>query len=122
MMAILRYCERHKKNYFNIKCPICTEENKEKGKKYDTGKLRWSLLPIKPVEEIVKVLMFGANKYGDNNWQGLEGAKERYYDAMLRHIMAWKEGEVSDSESNLSHLAHAGCCLLFLLWFEINKK
>ena len=94
----------------------------EKGKKYDAGKLRWSLLPIKPVEEIVKVLMFGANKYGDNNWQGLEGGKERYYDAMLRHIAAWKEGEQNDSESGLLHLAHAGCCLLFLLWFEVSKK
>lgn len=44
------------------------------GVKKDEGKLRWSLLPWDAVEEVVKVLMFGANKYTfrfDNKWQAL---------------------------------------------------
>ena len=29
-----------------------------KGIKYDADKLDWSLLPIEPVEDVIKVLMF----------------------------------------------------------------
>ena len=38
-----------------------------KGIKYDGGKLRWWLMPFSAVGQIVRVLMFGADKYGVNN-------------------------------------------------------
>ena len=88
------------------------------GEKYDGGKLRMDLLPFGPVEEIVKVLTFGAKKYSDNNWMIVPDAVKRYEAAMLRHISAYKRGEELDPESGLKHLAHAGCCLLFLLHFS----
>lgn len=44
-----------------------TSENKARGIKLDAGKTRWDLLPLRTVEEIVKVYTFGAGKYGDNN-------------------------------------------------------
>jgi len=91
------------------------------GRKFDEGKPRWGLLPWKPVEEIVKVLTLGSLKYEDHNWQRVPNASNRYFDAMHRHIAAWKLGEKKDPETGLSHLAHAGCCLLFLMWFE-NKE
>jgi len=96
--------------------------NIEQGKKFDGGKLRWALLPIKPVQEIIKVLMFGASKYGPNNWQNLDNGKERYYEAAQRHMTAYWEGEKLDEESGKSHLAHAGCCILFMLWLELKDK
>lgn len=79
------------------------------------GKLRWSLLPLDGVEDIVKILEFGAKKYGVDNWKYLENGNERYFDALIRHLVAWKKGETVDSESGLNHLAHAGCNILFLL-------
>jgi len=88
----------------------------EPGLKYDTGKLRWDLLPIDCVEDVVKILSFGANKYGPNNWQGVE--EDRYYAALMRHLSASRQGELNDEESGLSHLAHAMCNVVFLLWFE----
>jgi len=91
-----------------------------KGIKYDNGKPRWSLLPLEPVRNIVMVLTFGANKYDDHNWQKVEQPKDRYYSAMMRHIDAHVCGEWLDPESRLPHLAHAGCCLLFWLWFELK--
>ena len=93
------------------------------GVKYDGGKLRWSLLPLKPIQKIIEVLMFGADKYPEaDNWKRVPDASERYYDAMLRHLTVWYMGEKTDEETGLSHLAHAGCCLLFLMWFDCNKK
>lgn len=92
------------------------------GLKYDIEKLRWDLLPIECVEDIVKVLNFGANKYADNNWQIVENAEERYYAALLRHLSAWRQGEKVDPESGLSHLAHILCNVTFLLWFEKDKS
>lgn len=86
----------------------------EEGKKYDAGKAPIGLIPSKALTAIAEVLAFGAARYGAHNWRaGL--AWSRLYDAALRHILAWKEGEDLDPESSLSHLAHASCCLMFLL-------
>lgn len=88
------------------------------GQKHDAGKDRWDLLPLWPVEQVVKVLTFGAAKYGPNNWQLVEGRADRYFAATMRHLTRWRLGESNDPESGLSHLAHAACCVLFLLWDE----
>jgi hypothetical protein len=94
----------------------------EKGKKFDTGKLRWDLLPLDCVEEVVKILTFGAEKYDANNWQLVEDGENRYYAALMRHLTASRLGEKTDSESGLSHLSHAMCNIVFLLWLEKHKK
>lgn len=88
------------------------------GLKYDNGKLRWDLLPIETVEEIVKVLTMGANKYAANNWQLVENGSERYYAALLRHLAEWRKGSKIDQESGLNHLAHVLCNGVFLLWLD----
>lgn len=92
------------------------------GIKYDGEKPRWWLLPWKQVEDVVKVLTFGAKKYSEDNWQQVQPIKERYHSACLRHITAWRMGEVIDPESGLPHLAHAVCCLLFMMWADDNLK
>lgn len=93
----------------------------EKGKKFDDDKLRYELLPTQPLQEIVKVLTEGARKYGARNWeQGIEWS--RVYGALQRHLMAFWEGEDKDPESGFSHLAHAGCNVLFLLFFSHHFK
>ena len=92
------------------------------GRKYDAGKAQPSLLPSGPILEISKVLAFGAKKYAPENWKKVESGKRRYTDAMLRHILAWMGGEKMDEESGLHHLAHAGCCLLFVLWFDQQEE
>ena len=92
------------------------------GRKDDSGKLRWDLLPIKEVEEVVKVLTLGAVKYDDNNWQKVPDGKNRYYAAALRHITSDRKGERFDAETNCSHLSHAICCLLFSMWKDNNEQ
>lgn len=88
---------------------------KELGRKFDSGKLRYSLLPAGTVNQVVQVLEYGANKYAVDNWKHVPDAKTRYYDAAMRHIDAHWSGEVNDSETQLPHLAHAICCLMFLM-------
>ena len=90
------------------------------GKKYDIGKPRWELLSWKEVEETVEIMTFGSEKYEDFNWQHVRPFKTRYFGALIRHLTAWFLGEKLDSESGKSHLAHAGCCLLFLMWGDNN--
>jgi Domain of unknown function (DUF5664) len=82
-------------------------------------KARWDLVPFKAVDQIAQVLTFGAKKYKDNNWR--EGTRwGRCYAALQRHVTAWWEGEEVDPETGASHLAHAGCCLFFLMEFQRN--
>ena len=88
------------------------------GDKYDAGKPRWSLLPCGTIAQVVAVLEFGAARYEVDNWMHVPDAGRRYYDAAMRHIDAWLHGEKTDPESGLPHLAHAVCCLLFLIWFD----
>ncbi len=91
-------------------------------KKKDHGKTMWDLLPWNQVEKIVDTLTFGASKYGPNQWQTVENGKDRYFAAMMQHITAWWGGEKLDPESGKHHLAHAGCCLLFLMWLDDQPK
>lgn len=92
------------------------------GRKYDTGKPDYTLLPWDAVEQIVKVLDFGARKYARDNWKHVEGGETRYLAAAFRHLAAHNRGEKVDSETGISHLAHAGCCVLFLLALEKNHE
>jgi hypothetical protein len=88
------------------------------GIKYDTDKRRWSLVPKSVLNEVIDVLEYGSKKYSDNNWMQVPDAKTRYYDAAMRHMDAWWQGEINDPETGKSHLAHAMCCLMFLQWFD----
>ena len=63
-------------------------------RKFDGGKLEYGLVPPLALKEMVKVLTFGAEKYERDNWQRVPDSKRRYFDALQRHVWAWKEGEV----------------------------
>lgn len=94
----------------------------EPGSKYDSGKRRFSLLPLEAVNEVIDVLEVGAQKYAVDNWKQVPEARTRYYDATIRHITAWFAGEKNDPETGKNHLAHGICCLMFLLWLDLKGK
>ena len=91
------------------------------GRKFDSNKPRMDLLPPKAILETAKVLSFGAEKYDPENWRLLDNLQSRYTAGALRHIFAHMDGEKDDPESNISHLAHALCCLLFKLEIELEN-
>lgn len=85
----------------------------ELGNRYNEGKPMMSLLPPVALEEVAKVLTYGAKKYSKFNWmKGLPYME--IIDSCERHISAWKKGEDID-ESACLHIAHAACNLLMLI-------
>jgi len=92
-----------------------------KGHKHDHGKPRYDLLPANAIEELAKVLTFGAEKYAPNSWQLVEYGIERYRAALLRHTFAIQRGELYDSESGLLHSAHAQCCAAFIVELQLMQ-
>lgn len=91
------------------------------GPKYDGGKPDWTLLPMFAIEEVVRVLDFGASKYYRGSWRKVPEAKRRYIAAAYRHFMDYYfRGIVNDEESGMHHLAHAACCVLFVLQIDLR--
>ena len=89
--------------------------------RFNDNKIKWSLVSWKALEPMVKVLMFGANKYSPNNWQ--KGLKySEISESLQRHLYAFMEGEDDDPESKLSHLGHILCNAMFLSWMFIFRK
>lgn len=90
------------------------------GTKHDQDKPRLELISTIATIKKARVMGLGATKYGVDNWRkGL--AWTRIAGALLRHIFAWLGGEDIDKESGESHLAHAACCIDFLLEFETTR-
>ena len=90
------------------------------GKKNDQGKPRWDLIHPLGMTEYIKVMTFGAQKYADDNWRTVEGARRRYFASAMRHLIAWWSGEQYDQESGLHHLAHAICSIAILMEPELE--
>jgi hypothetical protein len=134
MMKDCRNCFYGSFSYEDRPCVSCTSFNKwiakdtflvldntktkDVGVKYDNDKPQWSLVPFKAMTEVVDVLTYGAKKYAPDNWKKVPDARRRYIDAGFRHFTAYASGEKLDPETGKSHLAHAMCCMLFLLAFD----
>ncbi len=87
------------------------------GRKDDSGKLRFDLLPVKPLMKVAEVYTIGATKYDDRNWEkGLKWG--RVFAAMLRHAWKWWGGEQRDAVDGQHHLASVVWCALALMEYE----
>lgn len=87
------------------------------GIKHDQDKADMSLLSNVALLKIAQVMTFGKKKYSAHNWRG-GFVWSRPLAAAARHLFAYIGGEDKDPETGLSHLAHACCCLFFVLEFE----
>lgn len=94
--------------------------DKETADRFNTGKLRWGLVDFDALEDMVKVLEFGATKYDDHNWKkGLSTTE--ICESLMRHLTAYMKGEDKDQESGISHIGHIQCNALFLSYNEKFK-
>ena len=72
-------------------------------------------VPAAPLFMVGEVMRLGIRKYGLTNWRHEAISASVYYNAAMRHILSWWDGENLDSESGLPHLAHAAACLMILM-------
>jgi hypothetical protein len=91
------------------------------GTKHDDDKTNYCYMSPIFLEEVNKVLTFGAKKYEAHNWRG-GFIWSRPLSACFRHLYSFMRGEDRDPETGLLHLAHAACCIMFLVEFYVTKK
>lgn len=114
-----------------IETPPLDQQKQEAAWKFDAGKARLDLIAPEMLFGVAEILDFGAQKYGERNWEkGFSWG--RPFGALMRHMWAWWGGALPSKESFLfgdldmetgkSHLWHAGACLMFLIAFEARKS
>lgn len=93
---------------------LTQEMNKESNPKDAVGikKVPFSTIPAVVMGELGLAMLEGALKYGKFNWRSVGVRSSVYYDAALRHLTSWYEGESTDPDSGLSHLVKAIACLV----------
>lgn len=105
---------------------VTVTENQPVGTKYDQDKLQYSLIPPYALEQIAKNLTVGLKKYKErNNWKKVEGAQQRYLDALYRHLEAHRRGELFDPDSStpdMLHMSAVAVNAMFLLEFMLDPE
>ena len=79
-----------------------------------TAKVPMHVLPGGVLMEMGLAMMAGGRKYGTHNYRVMGVRASVYYDATLRHLLDWWEGEDIDSDSGLSHIIQAMSSLIVL--------
>lgn len=77
-------------------------------------KAPFSTLPANVIAEVGVAMLEGACKYGRANYRVMGVRSSVYYDAAMRHLTAWWEGEDIDPDSGLSHITKAIATLFVL--------
>lgn len=86
-------------------------------------KVGLSAVPAQVVMELGLALgCEGAPRYGRHNYRIAGVRASVYYDAAMRHLMAWWEGEDIDPDSGLPHTVKAMACMAVLRDAQINNK
>jgi hypothetical protein len=89
------------------------------GRKDDTGKARYDLIPGDALDALAAVYSLGAAKYESRNWErGMRWG--RVFAAMMRHAWAWWRGERNDPTDGQHHLASVAWCAFALLAYDLR--
>ncbi len=118
----------------SIKSALDVDITPSGGTKFDQGKTRIDLFPPEALFAISDILTSGALKYEERNWE--KGMKwSRVFGAGMRHAWAWWGAKITggdtttnhsflfgdlDDDTNRSHLWHLGCCVVFLITYEMR--
>lgn len=73
-----------------------------------------STLPMPVMFEIAAGMLEGACKYGRHNYRVIGVRSSIYYDATMRHLAAWWEGQDIDPDSGIHHVSKAIASLVVL--------
>jgi hypothetical protein len=87
--------------------------------RYNSNKPQCNEISPKFLLDMGAVLEKSRAKYPRGNWEKGNNYSVPY-DSLMRHLLSWQSGERYDSESGLSHLAHAALNLMMLHYYEEN--
>lgn len=76
------------------------------------------LCPVSLPVAVATVFGRGAHNRPDYDWLDEPRPYTRYMDSLERHINAFKDGHVYDSDTGMPHLWHAATCLAILIEYE----
>ena len=79
-----------------------------------TMKAPISTIPGPVIAEIGVGMLEGSCKYGRHNYRAVGVRASVYYDATMRHLLSWWEGEDIDPDSGLNHITKAITSLVVL--------
>lgn len=103
-------------------CPALTQKPTNPKDAIGITKMPMSCLPATVMAEVSLGMMEGALKYGRHNYRVIGVRASVYYDAALRHLMAWWEGEDLDPDSGLNHVVKAIASLVVIRDAMIQGK
>jgi len=86
--------------------------------RFSEGKIRYDLIPPKPIEELAKVFTYGSLKYDSDNWRKGMRWRKNVIGPLKRHLEKWIRGEKHDNESGLLHLSHVLWNVCALMEYE----
>ena len=91
----------------------------EPGLRYDSGKPRYDLIPVVPLDDLAALYEYGAKKYAERNWEkGMSWG--RCFASLMRHAWAFWRGENYDVESGFHHMTHVAWNAMALV--EYSKR
>lgn len=73
-----------------------------------------SVVPMGVVAELGAAMLEGASKYGRHNYRAVGVRASVYFDATMRHLIDWWEGQDIDPDSGMSHITKAIASLAVL--------
>lgn len=79
-----------------------------------------SAIPPVAILNLGKAMQDGKEKYGHMNWRETNVRSDVYYNAMMRHLLQWFDGEDRAEDSGCHHLAHVMACCAILLDAEAS--
>lgn len=85
-------------------------------------KAAMSTIPAVVMAEVGVAMLEGATKYGKFNFRAVGVRASVYYDATMRHLMSWFEGENTDPDSGMNHITKAITSLVVLRDAMIQGK
>ena len=93
-----------------------TSDTKPSNPKDSVGikRVPFSTVPMEVIAEVGLAMLEGSRKYGRHNYRSIGVRSSVYFDACLRHISRWWEGEDIDPDSGLPHITKALASLVVL--------
>lgn len=97
-------------------------KSKDPGAKLDQGKIRYSLIPTEPLKWLAILYTRGAEKYSAHGWKSVDDAENRYLDALMRHLEAYREGEWLDPDTKVPHIIAVAWNAFAICWKREEVK